>query len=565
MPTLITPPQEPTPARDADVLLDRLSLRRSDWARTGIPERIELLRRAREGVLAVSEEWVRLSCLAKGIDPGSTLAGEEWLSGPVTTLRALRLTGEALEQQGQPFPPALREGAGGQSIASVMPASPFDRILFRDMRAEVWILPDRPPSQGRIYRELAEGRPGTGLLALVLGAGNISSIAPTDVLHQMFVENRVVALKPNPVNAYLGPLLERAFAGLIEAGFLGVVYGGGETGRELCHDPRVEAIHLTGSERTYDAIVWGADEQERRRRKAAGEPLLTKPFSAELGCVTPVLVVPGRWSEADLEFQATHLAAMLTHNAGFNCTTSRVIVTARGWRQRKAFLEHVERRLAAEPPRRAYYPGASERLQRFVRRYPQARALSPAGADALPWTVIRDVPFAAGEPALAEESFCGMIAETAVDARDAPEFLERAVPQANERIHGTLSCVLLIDPDTAREHAAPVERAIRELRYGAIAVNAWTGVNFGLGVTSWGAFPGHTPERIESGTSVVHNAFLFDHPERSVVYAPFRPFPKPVWFTDHRNLLELGRRMTGFEARPSWSRLPGVILAALRG
>ena len=90
-------------------------------------------------------------------------------------------------------------------------------------------------------------------------------------------------------------------------------------------------------------------------------------------------------------------------------------------------------------------------------------------------------------------------------------------------------------------------------------------MNYALGVTSWGAFPGHTPQDIVSGSGVVHNALLFDHPQKSVVRAPFRLRPKPVYFPDHRSLDRLGRRLTRFEAAPSPSGLVGVVAAALRG
>ncbi len=48
---------------------------------------------------------------------------------------------------------------------------------------------------------------GRGKLALVLGAGNVASIAPLDVLHKLFIENQVCLLKLNPVNDYLHDLL----------------------------------------------------------------------------------------------------------------------------------------------------------------------------------------------------------------------------------------------------------------------------------------------------------------------------------------------------------------------
>ena len=68
-----------------------------------------------------------------------------------------------------------------------------------------------------------------------------------------------------------------------------------------------------------------------------------------------------------------------------------------------------------------------------------------------------------------------------------------------------------------------------------------------------------------SGIGTVGNTLLFDHPQKSVARAPFRSWPKPVWFPDHRSLEAVGPRLARFEQRPSWARLLPVALAAARG
>lgn len=49
----------------------------------------------------------------------------------------------------------------------------------------------------------------------------------------------------------------RAYKPFVDEGYLSFVYGGGEEGKYLCNNPAVDSIHLTGSEATYNAIVWG--------------------------------------------------------------------------------------------------------------------------------------------------------------------------------------------------------------------------------------------------------------------------------------------------------------------
>ncbi|MCS6901443.1 MAG: aldehyde dehydrogenase, partial [Myxococcales bacterium] len=152
-----------------------------------------------------------------------------------------------------------------------------------------------------------------------------------------------------------------------------------------------------------------------------------------------------------------------------------------------------------------------------------------------------------------------------LNATSADDFLAKAVPFANEVCWGTLSCTLLVDPRTQQAHSDAVERALADLRYGGIGLNVWPGVIYGLVVTTWGAFPGHTPQDIQSGTGVVHNTYLLDHPQKSVVRAPFVIKPTPAWFADHKNLAALGRNLTHYEVSPSWGGLVRVALAAFKG
>jgi len=256
---------------------------------------------------------------------------------------------------------------------------------------------------------------------------------------------------------------------------------------------------------------------------------------------------------------------MVAQNASFNCNAAKVLIVARGWLQRETFLKLVDDELARTPPRKAYYPGAQERYEGFVRAYPKAKAVGATGEGVVPWTVIPDVPAEPGEYALTQEAFCGVLAEVSLDATSPAEFLERAVAFANERCWGTLSCCVLIHPTTESENAEAFDRAIAELRYGGIGINCWPAMVYGLVSTTWGAFPGHTPRDIQSGVGVVHNSYLFDHPEKSIARAPFRIWPTPAWFADHKNLANLGRELVRMEYAPSWGQLFRVAKEGMKG
>jgi hypothetical protein len=479
------------------------------------------------------------------------------------TIRTLRVTAESLLRDAAPSPPSIRR-RGDQLIATVTPQSRLESLSMGGLVGEIWLQPGAAATQGSLYRH-SDHAAMAGGLALVLGAGNISAIAAKDVVHKLVADNEVVILKMHPVTTYLTPVFERAFAPLIDAGYLAICEGDAEVGAFLCGHDLVTSVHLTGSDRTFDAIVWGGSPEEQERRKAKSDPLITKPVTAELGCVTPVLVVPGQWSDREVAYQATSVAGMVTHNASFNCTAAKAILTAAGWPQREQFLDALRQALRDAPPRQAYYPGAQGRYEEFVGAYPAAEVLGARADGAVPWTLLPDVTPTRAEYALSHEAFCGVVADVALAGEDAAEFLTAAVRCANEEIWGSLSCNVLIDPRTAKSLGSGLEDAIAELRYGGIAVNSWGSAIFGLATTTWGAFPGNALERIGSGVGLVGNALFFDHPQKSVAYGAFMQWPKPPWWPVHRNLATLGRRWTDFEARPTWTKLPGFAVAAACG
>ena len=86
------------------------------------------------------------------------------------------------------------------------------------------------------------------------------------------MEHATCILKLNPVNDYLLPHLHAAFAPLISAGVLAIARGGVQLCERLIHHPLIEGIHMTGSDKTYDAIMWG-DAPAGKANRAAPAPL----------------------------------------------------------------------------------------------------------------------------------------------------------------------------------------------------------------------------------------------------------------------------------------------------
>jgi len=554
-----------------DGAVEDVAARAGWWSGQGPAARAALLDRVLADTVGAAERWLDDACSAKGLDRHSPAAGEELLSGVVPFVRLARLLRDSLfdiERTGRPqFPGPVRALPDRRLAVGVFPADRFDRVLYPGYHAEVWMPPGRSlreveAAQAAAYRDPA----AAAGVAVVLGAGNVASLGPRDALGKLFAEGKVVVLKANPVNAYLVPHWRRAMAALEEAGVLRVVSGDAAVGAHLTAHRLTDEIHVTGSDKTYEAIVFGTGD-DGARRKAAGQPVTTVPVTAELGNVSPLIVVPGEWTSAELRYQAAHAATTLVNNAGFNCLTTRVIVTHAGWPQREAFLGALRQVLRQLPTRRAYYPGAAERRAAVLAAHPDAVSLGRPAAGELPWTLVEGVPPGrVDDISFNVEAFCGLTAETALAAPSPSAFVDAAVEFANTVLWGTLAATVVVDPRARRrpELAAAVERAVAGLRYGAVGVNAWHALCFALGNTTWGAYPGHRPDDIGSGVGVVGNAFLFDRPEKSVVEGPFRAHPEPAWFATHRHTLTLARRLLAFEAAPSARRLPGLVSAALR-
>ena len=541
------------------------------FAKLSLDDRVQLVNAMQAGYLRIARASVEAACAAKGIPLGGPLEGEEWTLGPWFVVRHLRLIRQALlslkHTGNTPVGPTSRL-ADQRLAVQVFPAGSIDGTLFMGVRVDVHLqsgvtAESMENSRARFYK-----RPDhDGRVVLVLGGGNVNGIPSMDVLSKMFNEGKACILKMNPVNAYLGPFLEEAFAEAIHRNFLAIVYGGPEEGAYLARHRDVDEVHLTGSDRTFDQIVWGPPGPDREARKAQNRPVLDKPVTAELGNVSPVIVVPGRYSEKELAYQAEDVAAGLTCNASFDCNANKVIIMPKGWAQRDAFLAALEGALSKATPRRAYYPGARDRWQAYSKGRSTMRKFGSESVDVLPWTLVRDLDANdRNERAFSSESFCPILFETQIGTADPVEFLEQAVTFANDRLWGTLSAGLVVHPKTSKDPVlgAAVDRAIARLRYGAVCVNAWAGYLFAFVTPPWGAYPGSSVADIQSGSGWVHNTPMLEGIEKAVLRHPITAMPKPAYFPSHRSAHVLMPRMTALEENSSWMKVPAVMAAAMR-
>jgi acyl-CoA reductase-like NAD-dependent aldehyde dehydrogenase len=556
---------------DADIEALRTGTR--GWKHLTLEQRARLLDGVRAAVGLLAGEWADAASASKGIEPDHPLRGEEWLSGPYAVLVALdayATTLRSLAKGRSPMAGLTTSAAPGDRVAvHTFPTSPADALLLSGFTGEVWLRPGVTRADAEAAAGLAQRTPTvSGGVGLVLGAGNVTSIPVLDVLYELLAHNRVVLLKLNPTMDSLLPVFERALAPLIEPGFLRIATGGGDVGAYLTDHKGIDHVHITGAEATFDAIVWGTGATAARRWREH-RPRLRTPITAELGGVSPIIVVPGRWTEADLRFQAEHVATMRLQNSGHNCIAGQVVILSADWPQREQFLAALHDAYGRAPERPVWYPRADEKLAAAASDYPDAEWL--AGRTRALVTVGPD-----DATALERTEYFAPVLGIVELPGEGQAFLDAAIAHANEKLAGTLGANVLIAPETLRDLGDGFERSIADLRYGAIAINAWTAFTFLTPTVSWGAFPGNPVEAIGSGTGVVHNAYLLADVERSITRGPFRPFPrslrggertvlpKPPWFVTSRTGAQVSEGFTRYLIDGNIPALLKTLAAAFR-
>ena len=467
------------------------------WANLDIGDKGNLLARLHAGVAGVAAEWVRLACAAKGIGLDSPLAAEEWMSGPLGHLcytTALGLTLDDLAAGRSPLDRGrLGRAPGGRVAVGVrMPFEAYDRLLLSGFHTDVWLEPGVSAAEARRPGGPAHARsPTAGGVALVLGAGNIASIAPLDVLYKLYRRRprRDAEAQPGQrlpargARAGVRPVHRRRLPADRPRRAPTV-------GAYLTDHALVDEVHVTGSQATHDAIVFGPG-REGARRRAARSPRLAKPITSELGGVSPAIVLPGDWSEADLRFQAEHVATQRLHNGGFNCNAAQVVVLAAGLA--------AEGALRRPPARGALRRAGAAGLLSRGRRAPGPGAGDPPGGRAprrgrCGRTLVA-VPGQSADEAFTTEYFAPVLAVTELPDASRPRSSGAAVAFANERLYGTLSANLIADPAHPAGARGPARRADRRaaLRDDRGQLLDRGRLPHAAGV--WGAFPGHSLDR----------------------------------------------------------------------
>ena len=514
---------------------DRLTAGAAQHAARDAAARAALAHATALTVAAEAGRWVEAAMAIKAAAGSRAAVAEETATGPIGTLRLLLITARTqreIARVGLPRPARppriLHPAAGAAGPESfvgveVLPEPRlWDGVVFRDHVATVrCVNPGGIEAFLQSWREEARERPRTGGVAAVLGAGNVTGLAAADAIAQIFEHGRSVLLKLHPLHAPLAPVLAAALAPLVAADLLAIVSGGVDLAREAVAAPQVTHVHLTGGQGAFDALVWGGSGP----RAAGARPVLDKPITCELGSVTPWIVVPGRYTPAQLRYQADAVAASIANNTSFNCIATKCVVTGRGWDQREAFLGLVRRRLDGLPPRPAWYPGSAAAWEMVT-------GASAPSDGTLPWTFRSGVDPSREPRWLEREWFIPVAVEVPLDADSLDAFCGRAAAFVRS-LPGSLAASVTAPAGLATHDERRVAALIEHLEYGVVARNTWSALAYSFASVPWGGYPGATLADPGSGIGRVHDPLLLPLVHNTLVEAPLASWPAPAWLPWH--------------------------------
>lgn len=448
--------------------------------------------------------------------------------------------------------------------------------------AEVYLDPNHVQSatdakQSFDWRLVQQAGQGPGA-AVVLGAGNFSMLTAGNIFACLFRDNRCCLVKHHALRGYLNDFLRFLLQPVAQFVDFETDATFDRTIWRTAPPNVLAAVHMTGGKATHNAIVWGNPTSSSSSRPA--KPVLQAKMTSELGCVTPWIVPQCSLTAAELRGQATSIARAVYVNCSFMCNTPKVVIVSHAWSQRDEFIDAIVQYLRTHRTPAAYYPGTRQRWQAFKdHASPECMEIScqmdvtkrqlraPTGQDEptlLPWLVNSinvDLTTEAGraaaaqEYALRHEPFAPVLTICTIQSTSSPaEYLQTAVQLCNEHIFGSLSASLTVP--SALQNDPLIDQAISNLRYGAIATNAWSGFPYLMKGLPWGAHPGERLEAVESGIGSINGYCFIPHAVKGVARFPPSGAPDMMMLDSTRDSAKLMRAIAGVTKSPG---LPTIL------
>ena len=542
---------------DIDRNISKLRVNSSEFLNIDKITLIALLNQTIENIKAISYYWATLASEKKGI-LNKSKEGEEWIGGPFACIYAIQYFIDSLQNED-----GLNISNFDDSKKSykVFPTKTIEKLLFPFLEGEVRFGKNLSFEQINEFRGFANRfKNNKSKITLILGAGNVSSIPVLDALFHMIAYKSVIYMKLNPVNDYLLPIFTQVFEPFISRGYMIITEGDMEASKYLTQHEGFHHTHLTGSNFTYENIVYGKILNDKERSVKTLPKVNKKPITTELGNVTPIIVHPGNWSRSEIKHQAKKIVTAKLNNSGFNCIAAQVIVLPKDWKHTQKLKDDILFYLKKVGDTTSYYPGASENLDQLLEteNYEQINNLSC------------NTPFLVSDLDLEKEYANKEVWSTALYFKEIPytsneNFCSNSIEYVNNELWGNLGVTVLIKNHKKKTNQSILNDYVENLKYGTVAINEWSALGFVIPTLPWGGYPGNKDNDIQSGQGYVHNSLLFESPQKGVVYSRFRlsPIIDPPWFVTNKKAHRIFKNLTYYQATKSKINLVKLIFSTL--
>ena len=508
-----------------------------------------------QNIKGIAYFWATIGSDNKGIK-NTVAEGEEWLGGPFASTIGLQYYIDYLTSGSASL---VNEDRIKKNRIQVFPNKNIEKLLFPFIKADVHFNKNMTPKTIVETRGFGNRLGFKKGITLILGAGNVSSIPLLDTIYDMVVNRHTILLKLNPVNDYLLPVFEKVFENFIDKGFMIVTKGNIDISQYMTNHAGVTNMHLTGSDKTYENIVYGRLLSENEKGKKTLQKLNKKPFTTELGNVTPFIIHPGNWSKSEIRYQARKIATAKLNNNGFNCIAAQVIVLPKDWRHTPSLIHEIKKQLSNEKDRLAYYPNSIETLTTLKsdNNFTQVNDLTCATPH-----LTKDLEL--NDYFENNEVWSSTLFFKEIEYEDETDFSNKAISYVSNDLWGNLGVAVLIKNYSSKKNEHILNNYVENLNYGTVAINEWPALGFIIPTMPWGGFPGNKDSNIQSGQGYVHNAFFFESPQKGVLYSKFKlPFIDPVWFTSNKKGSRVFKNLTYYQIDNSKRNLIKLIFSAL--
>ncbi|MGT2649820.1 aldehyde dehydrogenase family protein [Streptococcus troglodytae] len=470
------------------------------WTKVSLEERLQVLADIQANMRLYGEELGQAEAQMKNHLVGATLYSQtdgmlQTLVAVANVINASIYVYQTLAETGKmPAPKSVRELGDGTYEIEVFPVAPMDQAA--SVSQQGYLRVEGKPEQVSPFDKEA------GVIA-VSGAGNYSSSIET--IKAIFFDNKTVIHKAHRLNEKTDKVWEKIFAPLVERKALS--FAGVEYSRDLIQLNGLDAIYFTGSTAVAKQIMASTDT----------------PLISECGGNNPAIIVPGDrpWTAEEIKNQAELIVSISKGNGGAACGRPQTFITSKHWKQRNAFLDAVRAAAADTFAVGTYYPKSAAVREAFLANHPQAEIITTED-NQYPHSDFVFIPDMDQDAyGVHHEAFCQIMGEVALDIpATAADFLPAATEFANEKLLGTLGCMILIDDETRAAHEDSLQTALTELNYGGITVNTTPPMVWFNAYLTWGGCK-ETKESFVSGFGNFGNALNFKNVEKSILVDHF--------------------------------------------